>query len=150
MDPQDVCSLNHHQGFPLPYIFSQSWQNMESPACFLIKDFFITAQATKHLSSTNINKVTKACLCLFNSYRLFGLWNQIYSANLYIIILQPYCDSHCPIVKRLAVVLIELQPLVEGVLCLMVHDQCVIGEVEAVWPRLIRVADHLLNWKNRT
>lgn len=60
-------------------------------------------------------------------------------------LLQPYCDSHCLTVKCLAVVLIELQPLVEGVLCLMVHDQCVIGEVEAVRPRLKRVADHLLD-----
>lgn len=41
-------------------------------------------------------------------------------------------DVTMPSVKCLCLVLIELQPLAEGVLCLMMHDQCVIGEVEAV------------------
>lgn len=43
-----------------------------------------------------------------------------------------YQSSAAILQKCLALILIELQPLVEGVLCLMVHYQCVFGEVEAV------------------
>lgn len=60
---------------------------MESPASWFTVFFLITVQATQHLPSTNISKETKTCLCL-----VYGLWNQIYNANLYIIL--PVFCSH--------------------------------------------------------
>lgn len=42
-----------------------------------------------------------------------------------------------------------LQASVVGVIGLVVHDQLVVHKVEAVWSGLVRVADHLVDWKKR-
>lgn len=42
-----------------------------------------------------------------------------------------------------------LQAAVVGVVCLVVHDEFVVHEVETVRPGLVRVRHHLANWKKR-